>query len=115
MPITIDVKDSDIFKDGRKEGRKEGKRQGRKEGKRQGRKEGIKEGKEEGLIAGLIEGIELGLELKFSSAALELMPLVRAVDCVDKLEEFKNLIKTATAVDELKGFLGQSTLSQMGH
>ncbi|MBF0516299.1 MAG: hypothetical protein HQK97_04135 [Nitrospirae bacterium] len=80
MPITIDVKDSDIFKEGRMEGKGEG----------------------------LIEGIELGLELKFASAGLQLMNLVRAVDSVDKLEEFKNLIKKTGSVDDLKEFLGKS-------
>ncbi|MEO5360516.1 MAG: hypothetical protein H7843_08710 [Nitrospirota bacterium] len=74
MPITIDVKDSDIFK----------------------------EGKEEGIK----EGIELGLELKYGQAGLDLMPAVRVVDSVDKLEEIKNLIRKAGSVDELKVFLG---------
>jgi hypothetical protein len=84
MPITIDVRDSDIFKEGIEEG--------------------LIKGKEEGLI----EGIELGLELKHGSAGLELMNMVRVIGSVEKLEELKNLIKTAASVNELKGFLVKS-------
>ncbi|MBF0517549.1 MAG: hypothetical protein HQK97_10625 [Nitrospirae bacterium] len=88
MPITIDVQDSDIFKEGRMEGRMEGR----------------VEGKGEGLLLG-IEGM---LELKFASDGLRLMNLVMAVDSVDKLEEFKNLIKKVSTLDELKAFLDKS-------
>ena len=84
MPITIDVKNSDIYQEGRVEGLLEGERKG------------------------LLEGIELGLELKYGSAGLELMNMVRAISTVDKLEEFKNLIKKAGSGDELRGFLGRS-------
>ncbi|MBF0486693.1 MAG: hypothetical protein HQK98_00895 [Nitrospirae bacterium] len=76
MPITIDVKNSDIYQEGKE--------------------------------AGLLEGIELGLELKYGSAGLELMNMVRAIPTVNKLEEFKNLIKKAGSVDELRGFWGRS-------
>ncbi|MEO5358259.1 MAG: hypothetical protein H7844_13325 [Nitrospirae bacterium YQR-1] len=80
MPITIDVRESDIFQ------------------------EGLLEGKQEGLL----EAIELGLELKFSIAGLELMNMVRAISTIDKLEEFKNLIRKAGSLDELKEFLGSA-------
>ncbi|MBF0321017.1 MAG: hypothetical protein HQL01_14555 [Nitrospirae bacterium] len=62
----------------------------------------------QGRERGLLEGIEGMLELKYDSAGLELMNMVRAIHSVDKLEEFKNLIKTAGSVDELRGFLGRS-------
>jgi predicted transposase YdaD len=75
---------------------------------RQGRERGVSEGKQEGFIEGerkgLLEGIELGLELKYGSEGLELMNMVRAISTVDKLEEFKNLIKKAGSGDDLKGF-----------
>lgn len=44
------------------------------------------------------------LELKYGSAGLKLMGKVRAVDSIDKLEAFKNLIKKAGSLDELNGF-----------
>ncbi|WP_420264419.1 hypothetical protein [Candidatus Magnetominusculus dajiuhuensis] len=59
-------------------------------------------------MEGLLEGIELGLELKYGAAGLELMNMVRVMSTVDKLEEFKNLIRKAGSVDDLKGFLGKS-------
>ncbi|MBF0458161.1 MAG: hypothetical protein HQK99_09730 [Nitrospirae bacterium] len=79
MPITIDVRNSDIFQEGRVEGKVEGER------------------------LGIIEGM---LELKYGSAGLELMDRVRIVNSADKLEEFKNLIKKADSLDKLKEFLG---------
>ncbi len=84
MPITIDVRESDIFQ------------------------EGLLEGKQEGKQEGLLEAIELGLELKFSIVGLELMNMVRAISTIDTLEEFKNLIRKAGSVDELKEFLGKN-------
>ncbi|MBF0463838.1 MAG: hypothetical protein HQK88_01570 [Nitrospirae bacterium] len=92
MPITIDFADSDIYKEAEEKGLLKGKQEGLFEGKRDG----------------LLEGIELGLELKYGLAGLELMNIVRAINSVDKLEEFKNLIKKAGSVDELKEFLGKS-------
>ncbi|KWT91026.1 hypothetical protein [Candidatus Magnetominusculus xianensis] len=88
MPITIDARKTWLFKEGLKDGKREG----------------LSEGKREGLF----EGIELGLELKYGAAGLELMPLVRGVTTIDKLEAFKNLIKKAKTVDELKGFFETS-------
>ncbi|MEO5355939.1 MAG: hypothetical protein H7844_01410 [Nitrospirae bacterium YQR-1] len=72
MPITIDVRESDIF------------------------------------LEGLTEGIEGMLEIKFGSKGLELMDMVRIVPTVDKLEEFKNLIKKSGSIEELKEFLGKN-------
>ncbi|KWT74995.1 hypothetical protein [Candidatus Magnetominusculus xianensis] len=100
MPITIDVKNSDIYQEGKEEGLLEGERRGLLEGERKGLFEGRREG--------LLEGIEGMLELKYASAGLELMNMVRAIPTVDKLEEFKNLIKKAGSVDELRGFLTRS-------
>jgi hypothetical protein len=100
MPVTIDITKDVLYMDGKEEGLLEGKREGLFEGKR----EGLFEGKREGLL----EGIELGLELKYGLAGLELMNIVRVINTVDKLEEFKNLIKKADSVVELKEFLGMS-------
>ncbi len=88
MPITIDVRESALFK----EGLLEGERKGLLEGERRG----------------LLEGIEGMLELKFGLTGLELMNMVRAINTVDKLEVFRNLIKKAGSVDELKEFFTNS-------
>ncbi|KWT86079.1 hypothetical protein [Candidatus Magnetominusculus xianensis] len=76
---------------------------------RQGRQRGMLEGEKKGLLEGerkgLLEGIELGLELKFGSAGVSLMSMVRVIDTIDKLDDFKNHIRKAASVDELKEFL----------
>lgn len=56
----------------------------------------------------MFEGIEGMLELKFGINGLGLMNIVRAINTLDKLEEFKNFIKKAASVDELKEFLGKN-------
>ncbi|MBF0554027.1 MAG: hypothetical protein HQK96_05640 [Nitrospirae bacterium] len=84
-------------------------KQGRERGMLEGVEKGIKKGIERGLLEGnrkgLLEGIEGMLELKYGSAGLELMDMLRVVDSIDKLVEFKNLIKKADSPDELKEFL----------
>ncbi|MBF0552988.1 MAG: Yae1 family protein, partial [Nitrospirae bacterium] len=90
MPITIDARETWLYKEGLSDGELKG----------------LSEGKLEGLF----EGIELGLELKYGTAGLELMTRARAITTIDKLEEFKNLIKKAASVDELKGFLDNSVV-----
>ncbi|MBF0464617.1 MAG: hypothetical protein HQK88_02785 [Nitrospirae bacterium] len=89
MPVTIDITKDVLYLDGLEKGLLEGEQKGLLEGERRG----------------LLEGIELGLELKHGFAGLELMNIVRAINTLDKLEEFKNLIKTAGSVNELKEFL----------
>jgi predicted transposase YdaD len=87
-------------------------RQGRERGVTEGKQEGLLEGKQEGLLEGkregLFEGIEGMLDIKYGLAGRELMDMVRIIPAVDKLEEFKNLIKKSGSIDELKGFLGKS-------
>ncbi|MBF0464522.1 MAG: hypothetical protein HQK88_09260 [Nitrospirae bacterium] len=84
MPVTIDISTDELYLDGKEEGLLEGER------------------------IGLLEGIEGMLEIKFGLTGLELMNMVKALNTVDKLEEFKNLIKLAGSMDELKAFLGKS-------
>jgi hypothetical protein len=108
MPITIDLADSDIYKEGLFEGKQEGLYEGKQEGLFEGKQEGLYEGERIGKMAGLLEGIEGMLELKFGLAGLELMNMVRVLNTINKLEEFKNFIKKAGSVDELKEFLGKS-------
>ena len=108
MPITIDLADSDIYKEGVEKGLFEGKQEGLFEGKQEGLFEGKREGLFEGKREGLLEGIEGMLELKYGLTGLELMNMVRVLNTIDKLEDFKNFIKRAGSVDELKEFLGNS-------
>ncbi|MBF0555185.1 MAG: hypothetical protein HQK96_11630 [Nitrospirae bacterium] len=80
---------------------RQGREQGLLEGEQRGQRKWLLEGKREGLL----EGIELGLELKYGSAGVALMDTVRVLPTVDKLDDFKNLIRKAASVDELKEFL----------
>jgi hypothetical protein len=115
MALVYDLERDVRFRQGRERGlsegkekwKQEGKVEGKLEGKVEGKVEGKLEGKAEGKAEGLLEGIELGLELKHGSAGLELMGMARALDSIDKLEEFKNLIRKADSLDDLKRFLGQ--------
>ncbi|MEO5358605.1 MAG: hypothetical protein H7844_15090 [Nitrospirae bacterium YQR-1] len=83
-------------------------KQGRQRGLFEGERKGLLDGERKGKRDGLLEGIEGMLELKFGYAGLELMNMVRVINTIDKLEEFKNLIKKAGSVDELQGFLEKS-------
>ncbi|MBF0402503.1 hypothetical protein [Candidatus Magnetominusculus xianensis] len=62
-------------------------------------------GEQRGKLEGLNEGIEGMLEIKYGPIGLELMNIVRRIDAVERLEEFKELIKKAVSIDDLKGFL----------
>ncbi|MEO5358667.1 MAG: Yae1 family protein [Nitrospirae bacterium YQR-1] len=104
MPVTIDITKDELYLDGVEVGLLNGKREGKLEGLLEGERKGLLEGKRDGLL----EGIELGLELKYGLAGLELMKIVKGINTIDKLEAFKNLIKKADSVDELKEFLTKS-------
>ncbi|MBF0608270.1 MAG: Rpn family recombination-promoting nuclease/putative transposase [Magnetococcales bacterium] len=77
---------------------------GQLEGERQGIIKGRAEGRAEGKLDGLLEGIEGMLEIKYGTAGLEIMVHVKELRSVEKLEEFKVLIKTSKTLDELRGF-----------
>ncbi|MBF0466330.1 MAG: hypothetical protein HQK94_14755 [Nitrospirae bacterium] len=96
MPVTIDITKDELYLDGVEKGLLEGEQKGLLEGELRGKRDG------------LLEGIEGMLELKFGLAGIELMNMVRVLNTIDKLEEFKNFIKKAGSVDEMKLFLGKS-------
>ena len=76
----------------------------RREGFEKGRqKKAKKSGQEKGLPQGLIEAIELGLTLRFGDKALELMPKVRRMRKIEKLQALKEAIKTANDLSDFKG------------
>ncbi|KJU86275.1 transposase [Candidatus Magnetobacterium bavaricum] len=74
------------------------------EGKIEGERKGRLEGKLEGRYEGLLEGIEVILEVKYGDAAADIMESVRNLGTIEKLEEFKKLLKTSASVEDLKGF-----------
>ncbi len=75
------------------------------EGKIEGRIEGKIEGLAEGERKGLIRGIEGMLEVKYGDKGIELMDSVRALESIEKIEAFNQLLRKAVSVDGLWEYL----------
>ncbi|MFB2839385.1 Rpn family recombination-promoting nuclease/putative transposase [Floridanema evergladense] len=84
------------------QGMQQGMQQGIQQGMQQGIQQGIQQGMQQGLKQGLLSGIALGLELKFGAEGLELMPEIRQILDVAKLEAIQSAIKTVNSLDELR-------------
>ncbi|MBF0338850.1 MAG: hypothetical protein HQL05_13600 [Nitrospirae bacterium] len=85
MPITIDIEDSEVFRDVFMKGNLEGRL--------------------EGELKGELKGIEGMLDIKYGYEGLGLMDMVRTIDAIDKLDAFSKLIRKSTSVTELKAYL----------
>ncbi|KJU81733.1 hypothetical protein MBAV_006075 [Candidatus Magnetobacterium bavaricum] len=81
MPVTIDLSKDALYLEGTRKGLVEGERKG------------------------LAEGIGGMLDIKYGAAGLEIMPSVKTMASIEKMEAFKGLIKRSKTVDELKEFL----------
>ena len=70
------------------------------------RKEGWTTGINQGYERGLIEAIELGVSLKFGeSDALKIMPLVREIHDVNRLQTIKDALKQIRQLKELNAII----------
>ena len=74
------------------------------EGRQMGRQEGRQEGLRQGVQQGLMRGIELALELKYGVAGTALVPEIRQVDDVEKLQAIHDGIRTAPTAEDLRRF-----------
>lgn len=74
--------------------------EGRLEGMQVGRQEGLRQGVQQGLL----RGIELALELKYGAAGVVLLPEIRQIDDVQKLQDIHDHIRTAATAEELRRF-----------
>ncbi|KJR41528.1 Transposase (putative), YhgA-like protein [Candidatus Magnetoovum chiemensis] len=92
MPVTMDLQESGIYRDGLIEGERKG--------LIEGERKGLIEGKKEGLI----EGIESMLEIKYNMADIEVMNRVKKLGTIEQLEKVKDMIKKAKEIEELKRF-----------
>ena len=86
------------------EGRLEGMQVGRQEGMQVGRQEGMQVGRRQGVQQGLLRGIELALELKYGAAGLALLPEIRQIDDVEKLQDIHDQIRVANTAEDLRRF-----------
>ncbi|MBF0345985.1 MAG: Yae1 family protein [Nitrospirae bacterium] len=93
MPVTLDVRESPIYLDGKGEGLIEG------------RQEGLIEGERRGLREGLLVGIETILEVKYGAVGLELMDMVKNINSFERLNQLNTLIKRSATVDEVRANL----------
>jgi len=59
-------------------------------------------GMKRGLIKGRVEGIEVALQIKFGERGDTLMPEIRAIESVEKLDAVLHAIGGATDPDELR-------------
>ncbi|KJU86030.1 hypothetical protein MBAV_001774 [Candidatus Magnetobacterium bavaricum] len=91
MPITIDIEDSEVFRDVFMEGELKGELKGRLKGK----------------LEGVLKGVEGMLEIKYGPKGLELMEKVSNIDSIDTLDEFMGLIKKSKSITELRAYLKQ--------
>jgi hypothetical protein len=63
---------------------------------------GLERGREEGLRQGLLAGIEQLLEVKFGAEGLNLLPEIRQLSEVEKLQAILHAIRTAGTTNELR-------------
>ncbi len=66
---------------------------------------GREEGRQQGLREGLLKAVALGLKLKFGDEGLRLLPEIRTIDDVPKLESLLDAIEPALTVDDLRRVL----------
>ncbi len=73
------------------------------------KKSGIEEGRKEGRKEGKWEAIELGLYLKFGDKAMGLMPKVREIDDLGRLDLIMEVLKGANALGGVEKAIGRQT------
>lgn len=64
--------------------------------------QGMQQGMQQGLRQGLLSGIALGLELRFGTEGLRLLPEIRQIEEVGRLEAIQEGLKTVNTLDDLR-------------
>ena len=81
-------------------------REGWTNGLNQGINQGINQGLNQGYERGLIEAIELGVSLKFGDEnALKIMPVIRTIHDVSRLQALKDALKQIRQLQELNAMI----------
>jgi predicted transposase YdaD len=82
----------------------EGRQEGRQEGIKEGVRRGVRQGVRQGVRLGVKQGLELAVEFKFGKEGLEFVPIIAKFESAKELTTFKNRLKKALTVSELKKF-----------
>lgn len=82
---------------------------GFKRGVSEGRQKGMLEGRQQGMLEGLLEGtleaIEMGLSVKFGAKGLRLLPEIRRIRDIERLNMIKHIIKVTDDLAEVEASL----------
>jgi hypothetical protein len=82
---------------------------GFRRGVSEGRQKGILEGRQEGMLEGRLEGaleaIEMGLSVKFGAKGLRLLPEIRRIRDIERLNMIKQIIRVTDDLAEVEASL----------
>ncbi len=70
-----------------------------------GFKRGISEGRQKGMLEGTLEAIEMGLSIKFGAGGLRLLPVIRRIKDIERLDMIKKIIKATDDLAEVEASL----------
>ncbi|MCI5135833.1 MAG: hypothetical protein D3920_12350 [Candidatus Electrothrix sp. AW2] len=87
------------------EGRQEGILEGRQKGMIEGRQKGMIEGRQQGMLEGTLEAIEMGLSVKFGVKGLRLLPEIRRIRDIERLNMIKQIIRVTDDLAEVEASL----------
>ena len=73
--------------------------------KTEGRQKGRQQGILEGLLEGTLEAIEIGLSLKFGAGGLRLLPTIRQIRDIERLNMIKQIIRVTDDLSEVEASL----------
>ncbi|MCI5158258.1 MAG: hypothetical protein D3906_07405 [Candidatus Electrothrix sp. AUS1_2] len=93
---------------GFKRGISEGRQKGMAEGWQQGMAEGRQQGILEGILEGTLEAIEMGLSVKFGVKGLRLLPEIRRIRDIERLNMIKKIIMITDDLTEIETLLDSS-------
>ncbi|WP_446010985.1 hypothetical protein [Candidatus Electrothrix sp.] len=78
---------------------------GFKRGVSEGRQKGMLEGRQLGILEGTLEAIEMGLSVKFGVKGLRLLPEIRRIRDIERLNMIKHIIRVTDDLAEVEASL----------
>lgn len=70
-----------------------------------GFRRGVSEGRQLGILEGTLEAIEMGLSVKFGAKGLRLLPEIRRIRDIDRLNMIKQIIRVTDDLAEVEASL----------